>query len=144
MLIDLKNFTPWLSLFGGILIGVAISILLLINGKIAGISGILSGLMRPAPRDTSWRVMFLLGMITAPITYQVIVDTPTIIIEASWSIMILAGILVGIGTRVGGGCTSGHGVCGLARLSQRSFVATTTFILTGILTVFIAKHIFGG
>lgn len=144
MLIDLKDFTPWLSLFGGILIGIAVSILLLFNGKIAGISGIIAGLMRPSPRDTSWRVMFLLGLIAAPIVYQVIVAPPTIIIEAGWSIIILAGILVGIGTRFSGGCTSGHGVCGLARLSQRSFVATTIFVLAGILTVFISKHVFGG
>ncbi|MCS5711480.1 YeeE/YedE thiosulfate transporter family protein [Candidatus Berkiella aquae] len=144
MLIDWENFTPWLSLLGGVLIGIATSLLLLVNGKIAGISGILGGLLRLPRGDMSWRILFLLGMISAPIFYRFIIGDPTINIEADWLMNIIAGIFVGIGTRISSGCTSGHGVCGLSRLSLRSLIATLTFMCIGIITVFIVRHILGG
>jgi uncharacterized protein len=127
------------SLFGGMLIGVAASILILFNGKIAGISGIIGGLLRPKKNDVGWRVMFIMGLLISPILYTVFHPLPTITIEANISMIIIAGILVGIGTRYASGCTSGHGVCGIARLSPRSIIATISFILAGIVTVFLLR-----
>lgn len=140
MLIDWENFTPWLSLLGGVLIGIATSLLLLVNGKIAGISGILGGLLRLPRSGTLWRILFFLGMVSAPITYRFISSVPTINIEANWLIIIIGGICVGIGTRISGGCTSGHGVCGLSRLSLHSFIATLIFMSTGVIIVFFVRH----
>lgn len=143
MTFDWQHFTPISSFLGGILIGIATALLLLINGRIAGISGIVSGLLRLPPNDTSWRILFLLGMIVAPISYQYFIYAPTIIIETNLFTIVAAGICVGIGTRLSGGCTSGHGVCGLSRLSLRSLIATISFTIAGIITVYIVRHIFG-
>jgi uncharacterized membrane protein YedE/YeeE len=127
------------ALLGGMLIGVAASILILFNGKIAGISGIVGGLLRPKKNDVGWRVMFVLGLLFSPILYSVFRPLPAIRIEANITMIIIAGILVGIGTRYASGCTSGHGVCGIARLSPRSFLATISFIFAGVLTVFLVR-----
>lgn len=126
-MIDWANFTPWSSLTGGILIGVAAAMLLLLNGRIAGISGILGGLLRPAAGDIAWRLAFVIGLIIAPLVFGVAAVLPTAQIDASTTTLIIAGLLVGLGTRYGSGCTSGHGVCGLSRLSPRSMVATAGF-----------------
>ncbi len=144
MIIDWQHFTPWLSLCGGLLIGIATALLLLFKGKIAGISGILGGVFRIPKDDTSWRILFLLGMICASLAYRFIIAPPKIDIKADWLILIIAGLLVGFGTRLSGGCTSGHGVCGISRLSMRSIIATLIFMCLGIITVFITRHIIGG
>jgi len=138
-MINWAEITVINSLFGGMLIGAAASILILFNGKIAGISGILGGLLRPKKNDTAWRVMFLLGLVISPIIYSMLHPLPTITVNANITTIVIAGILVGIGTRYGSGCTSGHGVCGIARLSPRSIVATISFILAGAVTVFLLR-----
>jgi uncharacterized membrane protein YedE/YeeE len=143
MTIDWANFTPWSSLAGGVLIGLATAMFLLLNGRIAGISGILGGLLRPTKGDVGWRVAFVAGLIFSPIAFSVAVPLPAVQIDADAASLILAGLLVGIGTRYGSGCTSGHGVCGLSRLSPRSMVATTLFMLAGFVTVFITRHLIG-
>lgn len=139
-----QAFTPISSLIGGALIGIAAALLLLFNGRIAGISGILAGILRNEKRETSWRVMFVLGMMAAPSLYGLLFTLPKIEITASLPELVIAGLLVGLGTRYGSGCTSGHGVCGLSRLSLRSLVATLTFIFTGAMTVFILNPLSGG
>ena len=140
-MIDWGHFTPWSALAGGLLIGLAATLFLFFNGRIAGISGILGGLLRPASGDVGWRVAFLFGLIAAPVTYRWIAPLPSVEIDADTATLIVAGLLVGLGTRYGAGCTSGHGVCGLSRLSPRSMVATVLFMLTGGMTVFIFRHI---
>jgi hypothetical protein len=119
----------------------ATAVLLLFNGRIAGISGIVGGLLRPMKGDTTWRIAFCVGMIGSPLVYAVIASSPSPDIEASWAELVLAGVLVGIGTRYGSGCTSGHGVCGLSRLSPRSLAATLTFMGAGFATVFVMRHL---
>ena len=143
MTIDLANFTPWSSLAGGVLIGLATAMFLLLNGRIAGISGILGGLLRPTKGDVGWRVAFVAGLIFSPIAFSVVAPLPAVQIDADAASLIIAGLLVGIGTRYGSGCTSGHGVCGLSRLSPRSMVATVLFMLAGFVTVFITRHLIG-
>ena len=143
MTIDWANFTPWTSLAGGVLIGLATAMFLLLNGRIAGISGILGGLLRPAKGDVGWRVAFVAGLIFSPIAFSVAAPLPAVQIDADAASLIMAGLLVGIGTRYGSGCTSGHGVCGLSRLSPRSMVATALFMLAGFVTVFITRHLIG-
>ncbi len=143
MTIDWANFTPWLSLAGGVLIGLATGMFLLLNGRIAGISGILGGLLRPIKGDVGWRVAFVAGLIFSPIAFIVATPLPAVQIDADAASLIMAGLLVGIGTRYGSGCTSGHGVCGLSRLSPRSMVATALFMLAGFVTVFITHHLIG-
>jgi uncharacterized membrane protein YedE/YeeE len=141
----MDQFTPISSLVGGMLIGLSASLLLLFNGKIAGISGILGGILSPTRNDTQWRVLFVAGLLTGGVFFRLIAPYVfTINLSRSTGALILAGLFVGVGTRLGNGCTSGHGVCGLSRFSQRSFIATLTFIVTGILTVFIVHHLFGG
>ena len=130
MSIDWQSFTPWASLAGGILIGAAASLLILLNGRIAGISGILGGLFRPKKGDIGWRAAFIAGLIGATLIYRLFTELPAIQIDANNGVLIAAGLIVGIGTRYGSGCTSGHGVCGLSRLSPRSLVATITFMLS--------------
>ena len=142
-MIDWTHFTPWTSLAGGLLIGVAAAMFLLLNGRIAGISGILGGLLRPTPGDIGWRVAFILGLLVAPLVYQLVAPLPSVQIDADTATLVLAGLLVGVGTRYGSGCTSGHGVCGLSRLSLRSLVGTASFMAAGFLTVFVARHLFG-
>ena len=143
MTIDWANFTPWASLAGGVIIGIASALLILLNGRIAGISGVLGDLLRPKAPDKAWRVAFIAGLGVAPLGYQLVHALPTVTINASSSLLIAAGLLVGIGTRYAGGCTSGHGVCGLSRLSARSLVATIAFMASGFFTVFVLRHVFG-
>jgi uncharacterized membrane protein YedE/YeeE len=141
MTIDWVNFTPWASLAGGLLIGLATAALLLFNGRIAGISGIAGGLLRPVKGDINWRIAFIFGLVLAPPVFSLFAPLPAIRIDADSSVLIIAGLLVGLGTRYGSGCTSGHGVCGLSRLSPRSFVATAVFMGAGFITVFIVRHL---
>ena len=140
-MIDWAHFTPWTSLAGGLLIGAAAAMLLLLNGKIAGISGILGGLLRPRAGDIGWRVAFITGLLAAPLLYRLAAPLPEVQIDAGTTLLVVAGLLVGAGTRYGSGCTSGHGVCGLSRLSPRSLVATATFMAAGFVTVFVVRHV---
>lgn len=139
--IDWNAFTPWPALLGGMLIGVAAAMFVLLNGRIAGISGVLGGLLRPARGDVAWRVAFLAGIIGAPLVYSLFAPLPEARIETSHGMLLAAGLLVGIGTRYGSGCTSGHGVCGLSRLSPRSLVATLSFMAAGFATVYVVRHL---
>lgn len=141
MTIDWNHFTPLSSLAGGVLIGVAAALLALCNGRIAGISGIVGGLLRPQRGDLGWRAAFVIGLILAPLLYRVLTPLPEIRIEAGSGLIILAGLLVGVGTRYGAGCTSGHGICGLSRRSPRSIVATLSFMAAGFATVFVMRHL---
>ena len=143
MTIAWSTFTPWTAAAGGILIGVAAAMLLLFNGRIAGISGIVGGLLRPRRGDIAWRVAFVLGLLAAPALYSLVSSLPDVRIDANAFSLIVAGLLVGLGTRYGSGCTSGHGVCGLSRLSTRSLVATVTFMAAGFATVFMLRHVLG-
>jgi uncharacterized protein len=140
MAIDWTHFTPGASLAGGLLIGLAASAFVLFNGRIAGISGILGGLLRPARGDVAWRAAFLGGLVAAPLVYALFAPLPGVRIDAGAGTLVAAGLLVGLGTRYGAGCTSGHGVCGLARLSPRSLAATAAFMLAGFVTVFVLRH----
>lgn len=140
--IDWTSFTPAAALAGGALIGVAAVMLVLLAGRIAGISGIAGGLLRPQRGDIGWRIAFIAGLVIAPMLYSVAVAPPVVRIEASTPLLLAAGALVGWGARYGSGCTSGHGVCGLSRLSPRSLVATLAFMSTGFATVFAARHVF--
>ena len=142
-MIDWSHFTPWSSLAGGLLIGVATAMFLLFNGRIAGISGFLGGLLRPVVGDIGWRMAFLLGLLGGQLVYGLAAPLPTVRIDAELTTLVVAGLLVGVGTRYGSGCTSGHGVCGLSRLSPRSIVATASFMLAGFVTVFIVRHLIG-
>ena len=141
MMIDTANFTPGLSLLGGILAGVASALFILNNGRIAGISGILGGLLNPRKDDVLWRIAFLLGLIAAPAITFMFIPAPVVTIEAETVTLLIAGVLVGVGTRYGAGCTSGHGICGLSRLSPRSLVATLTFMTAGMAVVFVMRHL---
>lgn len=143
MLIDWNNFTPWTALAGGALIGVASAIFVLFNGRIAGITGILGGLLRPKLRDIGWRLAFIIGLIAAPFIWLLFAPLPEIQIDAGNTLLAIAGLIVGIGTRYGSGCTSGHGVCGISRLSPRSIIATVAFMATGVLTVYVVRHVLG-
>ena len=143
MQIDWSSFTPVSAICGGILIGLAAAMFVLFNGRIAGISGIVGGLLEPRRGEIAWRVSFLAGLLLAPAVYSVFARLPEITIDASYPMLIGAGLLVGIGTRYGAGCTSGHGVCGLSRLSPRSLIATLTFMIAGFITVFVIRHIIG-
>jgi uncharacterized protein len=142
MNIDWNAFTPWSALIGGMLIGLAAAMFALLNGRIAGISGVMGGLFKPMRGDVGWRVAFIGGMVGAPLAYGLFFVLPAVQIDASYGALIVAGLLVGAGTRYGSGCTSGHGVCGLSRLSPRSLVATATFMAAGFVTVFVLRHLF--
>ena len=144
MSIDWTNFTPWASLTGGIILGLASAIFILVNGRILGISGILGGLFPPKVGDTTWRIAFMLGLFAAPAVFHALVPVQYITaprIEASDFLVVAAGLLVGIGTRYASGCTSGHGVCGLSRLSPRSLVATASFMGAVFITVYVMRHV---
>lgn len=141
MIIDSLSFTPWSALLGGVLIGAAAALLILLNGRIAGISGIVGGLLRPVRGDILWRITFVLGLILAPLVYGVFRAWPATQIDADYGVIIGAGLLVGIGTRYGSGCTSGHGVCGIARLSPRSIAATVIFMAAGFVSVYLIRHV---
>lgn len=143
MTIDWANFTPWTSLIGGMLIGDAAGLFITFNGRIAGISGILGGLLKPTKGDMLWRIAFLGGMLAAPLVYGLAAPLPEVAVDAEVITLIVAGLLVGLGTRYGSGCTSGHGVCGIARLSPRSLVATVVFMVAGFATVYAVRHLLG-
>ena len=145
MTIDWTHFTPWLSLGGGILLGLASAAFILVNGRILGISGILGGLLVPRLGDIGWRIAFLLGIAAAPFVSALLLPSGYMKaprIEAGFVAIAIAGLLVGFGTRYGSGCTSGHGVCGLSRLSPRSLVSTLTFMGLGFLVVYVLRHAF--
>ena len=139
MTIDWAQFTPWTSLAGGMLIGAAAALLVLLSGRIAGVSGILGGLITLNRGDIAWRLAFIGGLLVAPLAMIFYPVSPRI--DAGLGTLALAGLLVGLGTRYGSGCTSGHGVCGLSRLSPRSLVATGAFMAAGIATVFVTRHL---
>jgi uncharacterized protein len=144
MTIDWAAFTPVSALIGGALIGLAAALFVLLNGRIAGISGIVGGLLRPTRGDIGWRIAFVAGMVAAPLAWLAVAALPEIRIDAGYPLLIAAGLIVGISTRYGAGCTSGHGVCGISRLSPRSIVATLAFMGTGFATVFVVRHVMGG
>ena len=137
------SFTPAAAVTGGLLIGIAAAMLVLLNGRIAGVSGIVGSLLRPAAGDISWRAAFLAGMIGAPLAFRAFGSLPAVTIDAGYPTLIAAGLLVGVGTRYAGGCTSGHGVCGISRLSLRSLFATLTFMAAGFVTVYLMRHASG-
>jgi len=144
MVIDWMHFTPWASLGGGLVLGLAAALFVLLNGRILGISGILGGLLLPRLGDIGWRISFLLGMAAAPTFFAWLTPAEFLAaprIEAGYALIVAAGLLVGLGTRYGSGCTSGHGVCGLSRLSPRSLVATLTFMGAGFAIVFVVRHL---
>jgi len=143
-MIDWASFTPGSALIGGVLIGIAAALLVLLNGRIAGISGIVGGLLRPSSGDITWRVAFLAGLIGAPLLYSACGRFPAVRIDAGYPVLVVAGLLVGVGTRYAGGCTSGHGVCGIARLSLRSLFATLAFMAAGVVVVYLMRHAIGG
>ena len=136
------HFTPWASLAGGVLLGLASVLFILLNGRVLGISGILGGLIKPRVGDAGWRIAFILGLLVAPTVWALFTPPVDPRIEAGWGVLALAGLLVGWGTRYGSGCTSGHGVCGLSRLSPRSLVATLAFMGAGFATVLVVRHLF--
>jgi uncharacterized membrane protein YedE/YeeE len=141
MTIDFVHFTPWSAFAGGVLIGLAAAILILVNGRIAGISGILGGLLRPNKDDITWRLAFIAGLILPAVIGSMFYGLPEAQVDASWGVLIIAGLLVGIGTRYASGCTSGHGVCGVSRLSPRSMAATMIFMAAGFVTVYSLRHL---
>ena len=141
MTLDWTQFTPWSAFAGGIILGAATAALLLFNDRIAGISGILGGLLRPVSGDIGWRLAFVAGVVAAPMAWGLVAPLPPIRIEAGTGVLVTAGLLVGVGTRFGAGCTSGHGICGLSRLSLRSLVATLAFMGTGFFTVLVTRHL---
>ena len=140
-MIDWSSFTPWPALAGGLLIGVATAMFVLFNGRVAGISGVLGGLLRPAAGDVGWRTAFVAGLVLSPLVYALAAPLPVVRIDADFTTLIIAGLLVGAGTRYGSGCTSGHGVCGMSRLSLRSLAATLTFMAAGFVTVYVVRHL---
>ena len=143
MSIDFQNFTPYASLIGGVMIGLAALLLMLAHGRVMGVSGILGGIVMPSGKsDIGWRVLFVIGMLAGPFAVIHLLDRPVDIMPAaSGMILPVAGFIVGLGTAIGSGCTSGHGVCGLARLSSRSLVAVGAFMATGIATVFLVRYV---
>ncbi len=142
MTLDWTHFTPWASLAGGLVLGLAAAAFILLNGRVLGISGIVGGLLRPKVGDTGWRLSFVAGLLVAPTVWALFATPVVPRIEAGPALLVVAGLMVGWGTRYGSGCTSGHGVCGLARLSPRSLVATLAFMATGFAAVFAMRHLF--
>ena len=143
MSVDWSAFTPWTALAGGAIVGLAAAMFALLNGRIAGISGVIGGLLKPSRGDVAWRAAFVLGLVGAPLVYVLFAALPRPQIDAQYGALIAAGLLVGVGTRYGSGCTSGHGVCGLSRLSLRSVAATAAFMGAGFATVFVMRHLLG-
>ena len=139
----IENFTPVSALIGGALIGIAATLLLVLNGRIAGVSGVLGRLFDPAPGDVAWRIMFLLGLMLGAGAYGLF-QPVSIQVTNSIPLLVIGGLLVGYGTQFGNGCTSGHGVCGIARLSPRSIAATLVFMISAVMTVYLARHVIGG
>ncbi|UNG17235.1 YeeE/YedE family protein [Stutzerimonas zhaodongensis] len=144
MTIDWGNFTPWTALSGGVLIGAAAGLFVLLNGRIAGISGLLASLLERDAEGRGEKLVFILGVLLAPLLWVSFTPLPALEFQSGWLGLGVAGLLVGIGTRYGSGCTSGHGVCGISRLSPRSIVATLTFMAAGFATVFVLRHLLGG
>ena len=142
----MHNLTPLSGFLGGALIGLAAALLMLLTGRIAGISGIFGGLLTPNTSDRGWRIAFIAGLIAAPslVSFFTSAALPSPVMPASMIVIVIAGLLVGFGSRMGSGCTSGHGVCGIARLSARSLIATAIFMVTAIATVAVARHVVGG
>ena len=141
--IDWLHFTPASAFAGGLLIGLAAALLILLEGRIAGISGIVGGLLQPLRKgDVAWRMAFALGLVAAPLLYRALAELPQSRIDAGWATLVVAGLLVGFGSRLGSGCTSGHGVCGLSRRSPRSLVASIVFMTAGFATAFAGRHLF--
>ncbi len=141
----MAHFTPLSAAIGGALIGLAAALLMLFTGRIAGISGIFAGCLEPGAGDKGWRTGFIAGLVLAPLSASLIgYAMPLPEMPASWTVIVVAGLLVGVGTRLGGGCTSGHGVCGIARLSRRSIAATVIFMLTAMIVVALSRHLLGG
>lgn len=144
MQIDWISFTPIPSLIGGMILGIAAALFMLLHGRILGISGIVSGLLNPQKGDINWRVSIVLGMLSAPFLAALFFDMHSIqTIDASWAMIVIAGLLVGFGAQYGSGCTSGHGICGLSRLSPRSLMATALFMSSGFVTTLIIRHVVG-
>jgi len=144
MQIDWLAFTPGPAFFGGILLGLAAALYAILHGRILGISGIVSGLLSTKEGDVNWRLSLALGILSAPLLSSLFFDLhTTTVIDADWISIIVAGLLVGFGANYGSGCTSGHGVCGLSRLSPRSLVATVSFMTAGFLIVFVIRHVLG-
>jgi len=144
---DWNHFTPWMSLGGGVLLGISAALFILVNGRVLGISGIVGGLLTPKKGDVGWRLAFLLGLAVSPLIFRMLMPSDMVQaprVDAGYGAVVLAGLLVGLGTRYGSGCTSGHGVCGLSRMSPRSLLATITFMAFGFLTVFVVRHLLGG
>ena len=141
MEIDWNAFTPWHAVAGGVAIGVAAAMFVLFNGRIAGISGILGGLLVPLGGDIGWRLAFVIGLVGSPLVYAAFAALPRPEIDAGYGTLVAAGLLVGIGTRYGSGCTSGHGVCGLGRFSLRSLVAVLVFMATGMAATYAMRHV---
>ena len=138
----MEDFTPVSGLVGGLLIGLAAALLLLLNGRISGISGILGDVVAPKGSDAGWRVVFVVGLLLGASIYMLATDAAfAVTMQASLPVLVVAGLLVGFGTRLGSGCTSGHGVCGIARLSRRSIAATAVFVGVAMLTVFLTRHV---
>lgn len=144
MTVDWANFTPWTALAGGVLIGAAASLFVLLNGRIAGISGLLASLLEPGAEGRGEKLLFLLGLLLAPLLWVLFGRLPVLEFQSGWFGLLIAGLLVGVGTRYGSGCTSGHGVCGISRLSARSIVATLAFMVAGFGTVYVLRHLLGG
>ncbi|WP_236450664.1 YeeE/YedE family protein [Stutzerimonas stutzeri] len=144
MTIDWINFTPWTALAGGVLIGAAAGLFVVLNGRIAGISGLLASLLERGAEGRGEKALFLLGILLAPLCWLLMAELPAAEFQTNWLGLLAAGLLVGIGTRYGSGCTSGHGVCGISRLSPRSIAATLAFMAAGFATVFVLRHLLGG
>lgn len=143
VVIDWLHFTPWTALAGGALIGLAAGLFVVLNGRIAGISGLLGSVLEGG-EGRAEKALFLLGLLLAPLLWGLFAELPAIEFQSGWPGLVVAGLLVGLGTRYGSGCTSGHGVCGISRLSPRSLVATLGFMASGFATVFVLRHLFGG
>lgn len=143
MNIDWPSFTPWTSLAGGVLIGLAASLFIVVNGRIAGVSGLLASLLRPGSEGWAEKGLFLAGLVLAPLLWRAFGDWSQAEFQVGLPGLMLAGLLVGIGTRYGSGCTSGHGVCGMSLLSLRSLIATSSFIASGVATVYVMRHLLG-
>lgn len=143
MTIDWLHFTPWSALAGGALIGLAAGLFIVANGRIAGISGLLGSLLARGGEGRGEKALFLLGLLLAPLLWQVLAPLPAIEFQGGWLSLLVSGLLVGVGTRYGAGCTSGHGVCGISRLSPRSLAATLCFMAAGFATVFVLRHLLG-
>jgi uncharacterized membrane protein YedE/YeeE len=139
----MTEFTPFQSLFGGALIGFSAVLLMAFHGRIAGMTGILTGVIPPLPADWQWRAAFLAGAIISPVVYLALGGTIAFSVPVSTGLLVIGGVIVGIGINFGNGCPSGHGICGIARLSPRSIVAVITFMITAFITVFIIRHVIG-